>query len=163
LGEGGGKGGDGGGPPILKSIDTRLIGKSKDFNGRDESWPRFFMALRAYVAATKPALPLPLRRAEEGDVFSNDDLDPESELRSMQLFYIPTMLVEGLTQDKVRLAGDNEGANLRQLLWREHEPRTACRRAVLIQMVFGFTWNAGILKCMGDFDLLVRSHEHTVG
>ena len=81
----------------------------------------------------------------------------------MQAFYIMTMLVEGRAQDKVRLAGDGEGAHLWQLLYQEHEPRTASRRTVLIQQVLNFQWTADVLKSIDDFDILVRRCEVTSG
>ena len=81
----------------------------------------------------------------------------------MQVFYIITMLVEGRAQDKVRLAGDGEGAHSWQQLYQEHEPRTASRRTVLIQQVLNFQWSADVLKSLGDFDMLVRRHEVTSG
>ena len=64
---GGGKGKGGGAPPgINTTVDTRLIGKPKNFSGRDEDWVNFATVTRAYFSAISPAIPIRIRIAEAG-------------------------------------------------------------------------------------------------
>ena len=58
-----------------------------------------------------PALSELMKRVETSVSVKNEDLDPEAERWSMQLFYILAMVLEGRAQDKVRVAGNGEGVH----------------------------------------------------
>ena len=168
LSKGKGKGGAeaAGPPPGLQhnnSIDTRMIGKPRNFSGKDEDWVHFSTVIKAYASAINPALSGLMKMAESPASVKNEDLDPAAERWSMQLFYILAMLLEGRAQDKVRVAGDGEGAHLWQLLILEHEPKTAARRTVVFQQVLAFTWSSDVLRSIDAFDILVKKYETVSG
>ena len=77
------------------SVDTRLTGKPDSYDGKDESWPSFSMAVRAYLAAIDPRLPELVKMAENPvEEVDNFSLSPEDERLSCQLYYIFTNVVQ---------------------------------------------------------------------
>ena len=97
-------------------VDTRLIGKHRNFAGKEEDWPSWSTTVRAYTGAVSERLLLIMDEAEgEERLPTNLTLSADGDRGlSTQLYYILTMLLEGNVSEKVNLVGRGQGL----LLWR---------------------------------------------
>eukprot|EP00971_Amphidinium_carterae_P236330 4689937-Amphidinium_carterae.1 len=86
-----------------RAVDTRLLGRPKNFGGRDEEWPQWSVIMRAYAGAVSSKLLVEMDHVEAPTVPDplNANLDPDKKELSVQLYYILAMLLEGRAQDKV--------------------------------------------------------------
>ena len=109
-------------------VDTRLMGKPRNFSGKEEDWAQWAMTTRAYAGAVSARLLLLMDQCEIQDSPSNVSLTEDSDRElSTQLYYIITMLLEGKAADKVPLAGRGEGLILRKSLTDAYEGKAAAR------------------------------------
>ena len=90
------------------TVDTKLLSKPTEFEGKEEDWTRFLLKVKAYLGAIDPRYKELLKIAEDPDQSLNHvDLDPGDDRRDGQLFFVLTMLLKDRATDKVELVDAN--------------------------------------------------------
>ena len=88
------------------TVDTKLLSKPTEFEGKEEDWTRFSLKVKAYLGAIDPRYNELLKIAEDPDRSLNHvDLDPGDDRRDGQLFFVLTMLLEGSDHGQGRTRG----------------------------------------------------------
>eukprot|EP00971_Amphidinium_carterae_P115118 2279954-Amphidinium_carterae.1 len=125
---------------MISAVDTRLLGKPKSFDGRDEAWPGWATIFRAYCGAISESLLEAMDEVEDPLTAepANASLSDAARACSHQLYYVLAMLLEGKAQEKVNIVGRGEGLLLWRRLIEEFESKLVSRKTGLLQQVLGF-------------------------
>ena len=115
-------------------VDTKLLGKPRNFDGKEASWRTFRFGFLGYCAAVNPDLRQALAEAETADhtLIKNTVLDARRRQLSTQVYYMLALLAEEPVQRLLEHAGESEGFLAWKRLVEEFEPRTAGRQAGLL-------------------------------
>ena len=104
-------------PAQQQVVDTRLMGKPKNFNGKEDDWHQWATTTTAYAGAISERLLFLMDETESAENAANAALEKEVDKElSTQLYSILAMLLEGKAADKVTLVGRGPGL----LLWRQY-------------------------------------------
>ena len=98
-------------PTRAEIVDTRLLSKPKNFNGRLEEWIPGAFKIRAYLGALDGTLLTELDgvAAVAMDAVANVKLTTASQARSRQLYYILVLLLDEQALQLVRPVAVGEG------------------------------------------------------
>lgn len=118
--------------PTLNAVDTRAIGRPKNFDGRRDGWKEFRFIFEAFVVAAHPSLGEVMSRAES---FGSTPVQPEDCTNmtfSRQLYYV---LVMGTTDDASNILGNVDPGNgteaCGRLRWK-YEPNVRVRHGAVL-------------------------------
>ena len=152
-------------PQQQQVVDTRLMGKPKNFSGREEDWHHWAVTMRAYSGAISERLLFLMDEAETAENVANAALESERDKElSTQLYYILTMLLEGKAADKVTLVGRGQGLLLWKALTDDHEGKAVTRTTGLFQQVLNFGFESDdILHELGRFERVIQQYENATG
>ena len=152
-------------PAQQQVVDTRLMGKPKNFNGKEDDWHQWATTTRAYAGAISERLLFLMDESESAENAANAALEKEADKElSTQLYYILAMLLEGKAADKVTLVGRGQGL----LLWRQltdtYEGKAITRTTGLCQQVFGFGFGSDdVLHELERFEKVIQQCENASG
>lgn len=144
------------------TIDTRMIGKPKQFSGKDDDWSTWSLVLRAYCGAVSARM---LALMEEVELLAEAPpanaalANDEDRSHSLQLYYILAMLSEGRAQDKVALVDRGEGMQLWGKLVEEYESKILSRKTGLLQQILGFQFTRDLAADLEKFDRACKHYE----
>ena len=152
-------------PPVERSmVDTRVLGKPRNFSGKDEDWTGWVTIFRAYAGAIDNQLLADMQRAEvQLQPVANAHLEPAQAQRSAQLYYILALLCEGRAQTKVSNMMMGEGLELWRQLAQSYEPKTGARSAGLLIKILQFEFDGhDLLSSLETWEHLIRQYDHVV-
>ena len=76
-------------------VDTRVFGKQDKWYVSEKAWPKWSFVAKAYAGAIDQLL------SDDMTVLDNDSVSPESQARSVQLYFILIMLCIGRALDSI--------------------------------------------------------------
>ena len=119
--------------PAAGLVDTRVLGKPRNFDGHLENWRSFKLTFLGYAGAVNADLRAGMVKSEalaEGAII-NSALGADDQKISTQLYYLLVLLLEGGAQRLLEHAGDGEGLLSWNRLVAEYEPAAAGRETAL--------------------------------
>ena len=144
-------------------VDTRLLGKPRNFDGMDASWRGFRFSPTAYAGAVNPRLAELMNSA----VTATEPqalcaaLGPTDRAWSAQLYYMLALSTEGAAARIVELAGAPEGLLAWRRLLATYEPDTAGRHATLLLQVLNYEFEGEPRSALEGFELAIRKYEES--
>ena len=146
------------------TVDTKLLSKPKEFEGKEEDWTRFSLKVKAYLVAIDPRYNELLKIAEDPDQSLNHaDLDPGDDRRDGQLFFVLTMLLKDRAMDKVELVDANCGLQLWRKLTQEYEPKWKSRHLSRHQAILNFKFPDDVIAGFDQFEKELRQYHAITG
>ena len=144
------------------TVDTKLLSKPSEFEGKEEDWTRFSLKVKAYLGAIDPRYNELLKIAEDPDQSLNHvDLGPGDDRRDGQLFFVLTMLLKDRAMDKVELVDANCGLQLWRKLTQEYEPKWKSRHLSRHQAILSFRFPDDVIAGFDQFEKELR-HYHAI-
>ena len=145
-------------------VDTKLLSKPTEFEGKEEDWTRFSLKMKAYLGAIDLRCNELLEIAENPErSLSRDDLGLGDDRRDGQLFFVFTMLLKDPAMDKVELADTNRGLHLWRKLTQEYEPKWKSRHMSRHQARLNFKFPDDVTAGFNQFEREVRQYHANTG
>ena len=146
------------------TVDTKLLSKPTEFEGKEEDWTRFSLKVKAYLGAIDPRYNELLKIAEDPDQSLNHvDLGPGDDRRDGQLFFVLTMLLKDRAMDKVELVDANCGLQLWRKLTQEYEPKWKSRHLSRHQAILNFRFPDDVIAGFDQFEKELRQYHAITG
>ena len=142
-------------------VDTKLLSKPSEFEGKEEVWTRFSLKTKVYLGANDPRDNELLKIAEDPE--NHDDLGPGDDRRDGQLFFVLTMLLKDRGMDKVELEDANCGLQLWRKLTQEYEPKWKSRHLSQHQAILNFKFPDDVMAGFDQFERGVRQYHADSG
>ena len=153
--------GTSGGP---STVDTKLLSKPTEFEGKEEDWTRFSLKVKAYLGAIDPRYNELLKIAEDPyQILNHVDLDPGDDRRDGQLIFVLTMLLKDRAMDKVELVDANCGLQLWRKLTQEYEPKWKSRHLSRHQAILNFKFPDDVIAGFDQFEKELRQYHAITG
>ncbi|CAK0839184.1 unnamed protein product [Prorocentrum cordatum] len=150
-------------PAVNRLIDTRVLGKPRDFNGEPGTRRGWSTISRAYASACEPALMDLMENTEHSDKPALNAALPEERVRrSSQLYHALVMLNKGLSLDRIVSAGANEGLETWRTLIAFHGPQSRTRAAGLLQELLSWDFEGDVPSKLISFDTNAKRYEQAV-
>eukprot|EP00959_Pyramimonas_sp_CCMP1952_P209404 4380787-Pyramimonas_sp.AAC.1 len=117
-------------------IDTKSLGKPKDFDNKEEHWQEFAFKYENWISGIEPQARLYLRWAElSGEEIDDLDLDDppdalsQDEIRHLgrQVYVSLAQMLTGESLDVLRNGREDNGLDAWRRLWRRWDPKTVGR------------------------------------
>ena len=132
-------------PRARSAIDTRLLGKPRDFSGTDAEFVDWSVVLRSYASLVNPSLGELMKTAETTeDIVEDVVLTPTEVESSSVLYFILLHLCKGPAMTIVVNAGDGQGAVAWRALCRRFDSSSRMKSASQMQSLLTFDFR-------GDF------------
>ena len=146
-------------------VDTRLLGKPKNFDGTTDNWRQFKFTFLGYAGAVDSRLKQVMIESEvlQENAIMNSALPARDQRVSTQLYYMLVLLLEGSAQRLLEHAGDGEGLLSWRRLVAEYEPATAGRETSLLLEVLAQTFKGDVRGSLDEFEVKIRRYERTCG
>ena len=147
--------------PAAGLVDTRVLGKPRNFDGHQENWRSFKFMFLGYAGAVNADLRAGMVKSEalaEGAIV-NSALAADDQKISTQLYYLLVLLLEGGAQRLLEHAGDGEGLLSWNRLVAEYEPATAGRETALLLEVLAQVFKGDVRGALDDFEVKIRRYE----
>ena len=120
-------------------IDTRVLGKLDKWDGSEKAWPNWSFEAKAYAEAIDQQLSDDMTEAEmRTTVLNNDGMSPESQARSVELYFILIMLCTGRALDRIANAPRGWGMEAWRLVAQAYSPKNNARLVVMMLEVLSF-------------------------
>ena len=146
------------------TVDTKLLSKPSEFEGKEEDWTRFSLKVKAYLGAIDPRYNELLKIAEDPDQsLDHVDLGPGDDRRDGQLFFVLTMLLKDRAMDKVELVDANCGLQLWRKLTQEYEPKWKSRHLSRHQTILNFRFTDDVIAGFDQFERELRQYHAIAG
>ena len=154
-----------GDPAAMNMIDTRSLGKPRDFNGTATEWQEWQFVLKAYAFAVNPMMKHVMESAAalQDQPADHSQMSDEERRTSTQLYYMLVLLCKDRALDSVRNAPEGNGAEAwRRLMW-EFEPGVGVRYGAILQGLlrrkFGENSETDLAREIEAFDREVSKYE----
>ena len=146
-------------------IDTRMLTKPRQFSGKGEECPTFSTVTRAYCGALDQSLVVEMKVAElSATAVLNADLEGTPEeirqkvYRSMSLYYLLIMLVQGRALSIAENCPENEGMELWRRLTLAYEPKATTRSAALLLKILNWSFEGDLLSSVEKWEILIKQY-----
>ena len=145
-------------PAAGVGIDTRLLGRPSDFDGREDSWRNWSVVFEGYASAAVQGLGAAMAAAlERGAMVVNATLDAGQVRMSEQLYWMLLMLAKGPALQLVLGAGRGEGLEAWRILNDRCEPRLRTRYAAHLMQIMSFNLNGDLLEWMALWEREIQT------
>ena len=129
-------------------VDTRSIGKPKDFSGEPKDWPGWEFAFLSYLNLVSPRMATLCQEAQAlPNLLTFEDMDQEVEGMAQQLFHILVMMCQrGKPVAILMQAERGNGFAAFLSLKAEMEPRIGGRHATMLASLITPNWSGTDLE-----------------
>ena len=144
-------------------VDTRLLGKSKSFDGAMDNWRQFKFTFLGCAGAVNARLKQAMIESEvmQEAVIMDSVLPIGDQQASTQLYYMLVLLLEGSAQRLLEHAGDGEGLLSWHRLVAEYEPTTGGGETSLLLEVLAQTFKGDVRGLLDEFEVKIRRYERS--
>ena len=127
-------------------VDTRLLGKPKNFHRATDNWRQFKFTFLGYAGAVDSRLKQVMIESEvlQENAIMNSALPARDQRVSTQLYDLLVLLLEGSAQGMLEHAGDGEGLLSWRRLVAEYDLATAGRETSLLLEILAQTFKGDV-------------------
>ena len=139
-------------------VDTRLLGKPKNFDGTTDNQRQFKFTFLGYAGAVDSRLQQVMIESEalQENATMNSALLARDQRVATQLHYMLVLLLEGSAQRLLEHAGDGEGLLSWRRLVAEYEPTTAGRETSRLLEVLAQTFKGDVRSSLDEFEVKIE-------
>ena len=112
-------------------VDTRILGKPKNYYGQQDGWPDWSFAMRAYLSCLSETMADLLNAAEKSSkTIELGPLPEAAKAEARQLYYILALQCNGSALQVVKGVEKNNGFEAWRRMLQRHEPAEMWSTAV---------------------------------